>query len=629
MRCYKIHLLVLTLYWATSFQLKASSPPDYYWDYLNAYDVTFYYINLRLNNLAPEADGYVSMHVAMRQISDSIAVELNDDAEIDSLLLNNQKTVFVHSGELIRFLTPDTASAGDTYIITVYYSIVDTNDPDTRGIATKMLPDGKSVTWTLSEPFYSKDWFPCKQVLDDKADSAYLYFTVADSLKVGSNGVLKRVVPVGNRQLRYEWETNYPVAYYLLSFTVADFLDYSYKMALGEDDSLLIQNYIYNDSNYLQINKPAIDITADLIRTFSDKFGNYPFAKEKYGHCLAPIGGGMEHQTMTTLVNFDFDLVAHELAHQWFGDYVTCKDWQHIWINEGFASYAEYIAIENLKNITDRTDWLSDAYSLSISEPDGSVFIPDEDSLNDERIFNYRLTYRKGAYILHMLRHEIDNDTLFFDILKTYLARFSNSNATADDFRMVVEENIHRPVESFFNEWYYGEGHPVLRIQWKYSDDTLTIYLNQEGSCPEKTPFFNITIDFRIFYFNGDTTIRLRQESATSVYEIPFDRRVYMISADQDNWLLKEIQSIERILENDSVRFCIFPNPAGDSFHIENFDIGLPFEIQIYDMQGKLIYSRETAETFLTVPLLSYPKGVYQVVVSRGRHEEIFKLVKI
>ncbi len=105
--------------------------------------------------------------------------------------------------------------------------------------------------------------------------------------------------------------------------------------------------------HYFKQNKAAIDKTGDLILLYSDLFGDYPFANEKYGHCVAPFGGGMEHQTMTTLVNFSFLLVAHELAHQWFGDFVTCSTWQDIWINEGFASYAEYLANQYLKSQED------------------------------------------------------------------------------------------------------------------------------------------------------------------------------------------------------------------------------------------------------------------------------------
>ena len=203
-------------------------------------------------------------------------------------------------------------------------------------------------------------------------------------------------------------------------------------------------------------------------------FGTYPFISEKYGHCVAPLGGGMEHQTMTTLANFNFLLVAHELAHQWFGDYVTCGSWQDIWINEGFASYAEYIACQYLQSQTNADLWMADAQTYVKSETDGSVFVPEAFSTDEERIFDYRLSYKKGAAIIHMIRGELQNDSLFFSILRDYLDRYKNDVATGEDFKEVLEEKSGRDFTAFFNQWFYGEGYPSITVNWKHEQDTLS-----------------------------------------------------------------------------------------------------------------------------------------------------------
>jgi len=175
-----------------------------------------------------------------------------------------------------------------------------------------------------------------------------MFLTCDDDCMAGSNGVLTNIVELPNNKKRFEWKSNYPINYYLLSYAVAEYQDYSIYAHPEGSEPILIQNFVYDNSYYLSGNKEDIDHTIDLIEVFSDKFGFYPFVNEKYGHCLTTLGGGMEHKTITTLVSFGFGLVAHELGHMWFGDYVTCATWKDIWINEGFVSYTEYVAAENL-----------------------------------------------------------------------------------------------------------------------------------------------------------------------------------------------------------------------------------------------------------------------------------------
>jgi aminopeptidase N len=595
---------------------------------MELYDVKFYFFDLCVSNDIPGVDGSVALDIqVLSDELDSIVLQLVDSAIIDSILVNQINTHYLHSNDFIRIPVEGT-SAGDMLTVRVYYHLMDISEPNNRGISTYRSSDGRSLAWSLSEPFYAKKWFPCKQILTDKADSSYLFFTVRDSLMVGSNGLLRNKVPLDSGWVRYEWVTTYPMAYYLPSFAVADYLDYSFYAKLNAGDSVLIQNFIPDDSSYLALNKEAIDATAKIIEVFSSAFGLYPFLKEKYGHCVAPLGGGMEHQTMTTIDNFDFELVAHELAHQWFGDYVTCNDWQDIWINEGFASYAELIAIEAIKP-AERNDWLLDAYSLSISENGGSVYIPEVDSANDDRIFDYRLTYRKGAYLLHMIRHQLNDDSIFFAVLRKFIATYGNETAGAIEFRNILEELSGRSFETFFNQWYYGEGHPVFSIRWEHSNDSLKIYLSQHGSSPLITPFFNVIVDFKISYFGGDTLVKFYQDQSEMVYSIPFNKKVYKISLDNENWILKEILSTKRILTDDSVRFSIFPNPANDVVYVENVDIGLSFNVEIYDSKGVLFHKATTAEVFMQIDLENFLKGVYQVVVSRKNHQEFFQLVKL
>ncbi|MBA7534332.1 hypothetical protein ES705_26578 [subsurface metagenome] len=226
----------------------------------------------------------------------------------DSLVIDGIQTNFIHSEDFIRFSPLEIYESGDLITMRLYYRLQDVETDRRIGIYNRQETNGASVTYTLSEPYFSKGWFPCKQDLPDKADSAYIFLTVPDSLMAGSNGLLTNIKQLDNGFKRYEWKTYFPIAYYLLSLSVADYIDYSFMASTADGDSVLVQNFIYNDSLYFKENKDDIDATAEMIELFSQKFGTYPFKQEKYGHCVAPMGGGMEHQTMTTLVNFGFNL---------------------------------------------------------------------------------------------------------------------------------------------------------------------------------------------------------------------------------------------------------------------------------------------------------------------------------
>src|SRR6202008_424072 len=191
-------------------------------------------------------------------------------------------------------------------------------------------------------------------------------------------------------------------------------------------------------------------------------YGLYPFHDEKYGHCMAPLGGGMEHQTMTTLGFFDFSIVAHEMGHQWWGDNVTCRTWNDIFLNEGFATYTEQLAIEHFDPTNAAANMLQ-AHNNVMSQLGGSVYNPDTTNVN--RIFSSRLSYDKGCAIIHSLRFVINNDTLFFNGLKNFQAQYHHSTASIDDFKISMENFTGMNFGQFFTQWIYGEGYPTFNVK--------------------------------------------------------------------------------------------------------------------------------------------------------------------
>jgi aminopeptidase N len=327
--------------------------------YLSKYDVKFYHLSLDVSNENTYLEGFTSILIEIVEDVDTIVFQLANTMEITSIYTQDNELDYFRAEDAVYILF--NASAEEELYITIHYKGDAGQDRGFfAGISTAWdATNNQQVTYTLSEPLNAKDWFPVKQVLTDKADSVWFDITCDNSLMAGSNGLLIETEDIGGGKHTFKWRSHYPIAYYLISFAVADYRDYSFNAPLAEEgDSVLVQNFIYDDDGYFNNWKSRIDETGDLISLYSRLVIDYPFKDEKYGHCVAPMGGGMEHQTMTTLANFNFTLVAHELAHMWFGDNITCASWQDIWINEGFASYFEYLALQNLRSQEDADQWM-------------------------------------------------------------------------------------------------------------------------------------------------------------------------------------------------------------------------------------------------------------------------------
>lgn len=619
---------------------KSQAYPQYN-PHLYNYDVSFYKIDLEATNTSPYLEGnvIVGANVTATEL-DTFVLELIPDYTIDSILINNISHSFIRDFDDL-IIPLETPLPKDAWIeAQIFYKGMQTDGGNWNGITTN-----HNITYTLSEPFYARSWFPCKQVLDDKADSVFIFITTDKNLKVGSNGLLTATVPVGESKIRYEWKTYYPTAYYLISICVGEYFEYNiYAKPERIEDSILIQNYLYSE-NDLALDKKNIDITATLIEAFSDLFGMYPFKDEKYGHCMAPIGGGMEHQTMTTIDGFDFELVAHELAHMWFGDYVTCGTWQDIWINEGFATYSAFLALEYMNEVFPKTNMEVYHEYLKNNNTQKSIFIPENEFDIDWtsefqmdnltwRIFNFELSYAKGAIILHMIRYELNNDELFFSILKTYLEQYKFSNAIGTDFKEVLETESGIDFTDFFNQWYFGEGFPEYDIQWSQEDDIVYIHTLQTPSSPE-TPLFKGHMDYQLVYAGGDTILRLFQSKNEESFQVYLPEEVSVLEIDPDSWLLKMINSMDNEeismpanLESKELYLCdLYPNPTDAIVNLK-FNTLSEKEILIRDTSGRTIMEYLSQEDILVLDLQPLKTGIYFIEIVADGRQETRKLVK-
>jgi aminopeptidase N len=602
------------------------------------YDVTFYKLNLNMTNLATTLSGIVEIHGKAKLTLDSVLIELFQTFNINEIKLNDVVVNYNRNQSAITI--PVNLLQNQAFKLSIDYSGTPpnaaTNPLGGSGMTNASSPSwGNRVTWSLSEPFSAFEWFPCKQSLTDKADSVAVSITVPDNCKAGSNGHLigTSIPELGKKT--YHWLHKHPIAYYLISVAVAEYVDYSiYANPIGSNP-ILIQNFIYNNPATLPNFQTRIDETIDFMELFSDIFGLYPFHDEKYGHCMAPLSGGMEHQTMTTQGFFEKSLTAHELAHQWWGNQVTCQSWADIWVNEGFASYAEYLMLENLYPNEKAQDML-ERHSTIMSQNGGSVYVID--SLNSNRIFNSRLTYEKGAALVHTLRFVLNDDELFFQGLRNFQNTYKNKTALGINVQEKLEEISGINLSNVFEEWYFGEGYPTYSAEWNYLNNHLHLVINQTSSMPNSIPFFTNPLELKLRRFNQtDSIIRVDITSQSSNFVISLDSITNILSIDPNNWIVNKSGSIVKdlslnlsasILENTENTIFLHPNPSND-FVLINGKSNEKYDLTIINSKGKIVNNSSFVSN-TKIDLRNYEKGYYQFhLVSNSGDNSIVKIVKI
>lgn len=591
------------------------------------YDVRYVFLDLDVTDQSTSLTGSVTTRaVVVSPVMSKYVFELGTQMTPDSVYIDGIKVAFTSNGIVRAADMPNDYLAGTSFTAKVYYHGAPTGGTGFFSTGINSVTDGTwpiNVTFTQSESYESKDWWPCKQSLTDKIDSMDMWLTIPQGRKAGSNGVLVGIQPVSSGKVRYQWHSSYPIDYYLISLAVADYTDYSfYAHFSGSNDSVLVQNYVYNNGQTLPFYKNVIDSTALMLDYYSTLFGRYPFWKEKYGHCLTPLGGGMEHQTMTTLGRFTSPLVAHELAHQWFGDHVTCGTWKDIWLNEGFATYCEYLYADHFWAPGAGLKYMKNIHSkiLPPNDPHGTVYV--DDTTSEYRIFDSKLTYNKGGSVLHMLRFLANDDNLFFSMLQTYQNAYAFQTATTNNFKQLAGTILNRNLDTFFNQWIYGEGYPVYNAYWNQTGNTVIVDLLQTGAVPNTTPLFATPLELQLHSPQGDTTVRIYNDKHLQRYYFQWNKQMSDLYIDPNDWILNTEGYIMRNITLLSVNnliadnVSVFPNPATDKWELA----GLPAnaKMELHDITGRTVWNGccdNTSGSF-TLPAAALQTGIYLLQIT-------------
>ncbi|QQS37328.1 MAG: T9SS type A sorting domain-containing protein [Ignavibacteriales bacterium] len=600
-------------------------------------DVTFYNLDLKLTYSPNYLIGKVTVKAKALNTLTDFFLDLKTALNVDSVKSSGVNVSFTHSDNKINITLERNYLSGEEFEVDVFYQGL----PVATGFGSIIyeIHNGTPVMYTLSEPYGANDWWPCKDTPADKADSSEVLITCDENLYAVSNGILAVIQTNPDQTKTYHWKSSYPIAHYLISFAVADYHIYYNYFNYSPTDSMPVIHYIFPDA--FSGFQSELDKTTHMLEVFSDRFGLYPFINEKYGHAQFLGGGGMEHQTVSSMGTFNEGLVSHELAHQWFGDQITCRDWHHIWLNEGFATYATGLFYEVKYGNQSYHDYMNGIIPAA-KFAQGSVYV--QDITDPYYIFDGYRSYSKGAYILHMLRG-IVGDSIFFSLLRSYTSspNLNYGTAVTEDFQAVAESEYGSSLEYFFQEWIYGENYPKYLFNW-YSEQTGSGYelrLAVEQELNTSPMFFTMPIKIKIERASGDTTITILNDQQYQQFIIGLTEEPIAVTFDPDNWILKNLTITTNVEgEPADVKYRLeqnYPNPFNPTtiinYSIDRKNSGAFVTLKVYDLLGNEISAlvEETKQSGdYTVEFIASDElasGIYFYRLTTGEHSHSKKML--
>jgi aminopeptidase N len=510
---------------------------------------------------------------------------------------------YTRQNNLLSLRLPQTPSPGDLLEVAIAYQ----GQPQPGFLVGFKFWDhqGVPVVYTNCEPIAARTWWPCKDRPDDKF-TADLRFIVPDTLIAASNGLLAGVQDLPGRRRLYHWVERYPITTYLVSLVATDFATFYDTYTAQDGRQMPLTYYAYSEDLPRAMQDWAF--TPQAIGALAGLFGEYPFLEEKYGMAQFPWGGAEEHQTLTSMGTYFLRLpepadwvVVHELAHQWWGNWVTCGTWRDIWLNEGFATYCEALWAEHLGG----PDSLrADMLAKKSDHFHGPCYDP-------EFLFNSTV-YRKGAWVMHMLRHVV-GDATFFDALRQYAQAHAYGNAVTEDLKRSYEAAWGHDLDWFFAEWVYGEGQPRYRVLWEPVTQELDgrtrvrIEVRQETTGPQ---YFKMPLDARFHLVDGGEFVTVLWDSLPEqAFLVDTPAPPDSLAIDPRDWVLGTVLFVaepgwvDGDEEQGGGRWRLAlgaptPNPSARVLQVPlRLDPGigdptrLAFTLSIHDAAGRLVRS--------------------------------------
>lgn len=587
------------------------------------YDITYQKLELTVDPAVYYISGKVTTTFTALSPMSTVVFDLTDELTVSTVKRNNISLSFVqNSNNEVVITLPGGLTTGGSTTVEITYAGQPSNNNDAF---TTEDHDGTPVLYTLSEPYGAQDWWPCKQDLNDKINNIDVYITAPSQYVSVSNGKQIEETINGNGTKTTHFQHNHPIPAYLVAIAVTNYSIYT-QMAGTSPNVFPIVNYVYPEN--LASNMGNLAQTVPIMNLYEQLFETYPFADEKYGHAQFGWGGGMEHTTVSFMVNFSRGLIAHELGHQWFGDKVTCGTWKDIWLNEGFATYLAALVIKDFDGEESFTMEKSNMINNITSQPGGAVYLSDSDLNNVNRIFSGRLSYNKGAMVINMLRLKL-GDTAFFQGIKNYLAdpNLAYAYAVTADLQAHLEAVYGQSLTEFFNDWVYNQGYPSYTITANNESPGVVKFTVSQTQSHPSVSYFEMPLPIRVYGgLDQYVDLVLNNTSNNQVFlenvpftatSIAFDIRKDIISAG--NFVALGLTDFG----NTAVQ--LYPNPATSQLKLEVPEGITVKQTVFYNMLGQTV---KTTSSDTNWDVSSFSTGVYFINVTTDTGSRTIRFVK-
>ncbi len=593
------------------------------------FDIHYISCNWNIDPAIRYIQGNIKFGFIITEKTSSIILDLANELIVDSIRSKNTRLPFTRPSDnsvVINLGNSLEKSTKDE--LTIFYKGVPPAANSPFSTFSNSSHAGVPVMWTLSEPYGGKDWWPCKNGLNDKTDSVDIAITTPEKYTSSSNGMLMKESVSAGKRTTY-WKHRYPIATYLIAIAATNYIVIKDSIQLGSK-SLPLMEHAYPERVSEFIN--AASITKRTMQLLHNTFTPYPFINERYGHTQFGFGGGMEHQTNSFMYNMNETLIVHELAHQWFGDKITCGSWKDIWLNEGFAIFCTNLNIEKYYPESTLLSLYKSQINFITSNKKGSVYV--DDTTNVGRIFDSRLTYNKGGWVLQMLRWKL-GDELFFKATRNYLEdpTLAYKYAYTKDLKRHFETSSGKNLDEFFNDWVYGQGYPSYQLKWYSLGKSWVNTSLFQSTSDSSVNFFEMPVPIRFKNKLRDTTIIINHEKNGQVnfLNIGFladsafiDPKLKIIS------LNNTVTKAQSITNDDDI--IIFPNPVKNSFNvlISNLKAGT-LQVSLYNAKGQAVWQKSNenfnGEALYNIPSEQLSSGIYFLNIRKDMEPAIVRRI--
>jgi len=507
------------------------------------FDVYFYEIDIGIDPNQETIAGSVTIRAkSLVPALEHLSFDLSSRMIVSAISGNGVR--YTHANDLVQIDLDRSYGLGEEVIVIINYH----GKPSIKPGFNPMTFDRSRGVVTISSescPFYARYWWPCKDRPDDKPDSMDIKVRVPANLTVASNGILIEINDNGDGTKTHHWKVRHPIATYLVAITISNYRVITDHYVHPDGDTLSIMHFVYPE--YYNKAVVGFSVINQMIEVLESYYGRYPFYGEKFGVAqYVGYWGGMEYQTLVCLQpyyvtdNHQYDAVlVHELAHQWWGDCITPKDFHHSWISEGFATFSEALYFGHLEGQNRYRSYMINENSAKSYK--GIMYRHD---ISDPNQIYAGIVYYKGAWVLHMLRHVVGEEN-FWMALNVFRSKFQYSSATTEDLQQAFEQIAGKSLDWFFSQWVYGPNYPQYRYGFHQEKQDsfykLFVMVRQDQT---DAPLFIMPIDLAIKTAASETTVTALVADRLEKFVITLPDSILEVQFDPEDWVLKSARRI-------------------------------------------------------------------------------------